>query len=147
MVWKAGDKITAARLSLDSNSTLLTDTTTFTVAAGYEQWGTEEITFDQPDVAVKVLAWLSGRLSNSVDADSEANVRVGISFDGGSTYTYGNTPQLNVGTGGSQRTTTSVLHHRSGIPTGDVVIRAEVDVFDADVDARSGIIMASLVPQ
>lgn len=145
--WLAGQTMTAARASQDSDDTGLSDTTTFTAAGGFEQWGTEEVTFTNPGIAVKVKAWLSGRLVNTVDADSTAVVRVGISFDGGSTFTYGSAPQVNVGTAGSARTYVGALHLRDGTPTGSVVIRAEVDVSDADVDGLSGHLMAEIIPQ
>lgn len=147
MAWLAGETITAARLSQDSDAITLTDTTTFTVAGGFEQWGTEEVTFTNPGVAVKVSAWLSGRLSNTVDADTAGVVRLGISFNGGSTFTFGNSPEVNVGTGQGKRHHVGAQHHRTGTPTGSIVIKAEVDVNDADVDGHSGHIIAIMVPQ
>lgn len=54
-------------------------------------------------------------------------LRLGISIDGGSTWTYGHNPNINIGTAAGARTKDNipVQHFREGVATGDVQARTE----------------------
>lgn len=144
----AGQRITAARLNWDSDDATLSDDTAAAVNT-WEQWGTETITFPNPGVAVKVKAWLTGRIYNIVDATSNAQYRVSISFDGGSTFTTGQAAPINVGTGSgdTERLPAAQMHFRDDTPTGDIVVKAELRADDLSVNFTIGTLMADMIPQ
>lgn len=148
MAWKAGEKITAARLSQDSDGTPLTDSTP--TSTGERDWGTETIVFANPGVAVKVVAGVTGRCFSST-AGSFQTTKVAISFDGGSTFTTGNAPisnALDTSATGTGRAAVAASHHRSGTPTGSIVIKALAASSAATTPAAgNGFITAIMVPQ
>lgn len=148
MVWRAGDKITAARLNQDSNGTTLTNSTPSSTAE--RDWGSETITFPNPGVAVKVTAQVTGR-SSTTTAGAMQITRVKISFDGGSTFTEGNavdTNALDTGATGTGRGACLASHYRAGTPTGDIVVKATAESSAATTPiATDGYLTASMVPQ
>lgn len=148
MVWKAGDKITAARLSQNSNGTTLTDSTPSSTTE--RDWGTETIVFPNPGVAVKVIAHVTGRCT-STTAGAFQTTKVAISFDGGSTFTTGNAPisnALDTSATGTGRGAVAATHHRSGTPTGNVVIKVLATSSAATTPvAQNGYLLAQIVPE
>lgn len=142
----AGQKITAARLNWDMDGTTLTDETA-PAGGGYEPWGTEELTFTNPGVAVHVAAILTGRMHNATVTDTFATTKIEISFDGGSTWTEGNAVPTQVGTTVGIRSAVAVQHYRAGTPTGNIVIRPRINVAVTSTDALNGHLMAILIPQ
>lgn len=148
MAWLAGEKITAARLSQDSDGITLTNSTPTSTAE--RDWGTETITFANPGVAVKVTAQVTGRCS-STTAAAVQNTKVAISFDGGSTFTTGPGPGVNAldgGATGTGRAAVTTGHHRTGTPTGNIVIKARVASSAATTPiAEDGFLTAVMVPQ
>lgn len=124
MALLAGEVITAARLLHDSDGTtlsLLNPTTSF------DDWGTETVTFTDPGVEVKVTGRVTGQASHPDSADIFVQTRVGISFDGGSTFEFGPEPasQVAEATGAARRQHVVASAHRTGTPTGDVVVKAQ----------------------
>lgn len=148
MTWLAGEKITAARLSQDSDGVTLTDSTPASTAE--RDWGTETITFPNPGVPVNVSAQVTGRCV-STTAGSFQTTKVAISFDGGSTFTTGNAPisnALDTSATGTGRAAVAASHHRSGTPTGSIVIKSLVTSSAATTPvAQNGFLTASVVPQ
>lgn len=148
MTWLAGEKITAARLSQDSDGVALTDSTP--TSTGERDWGTETIVFANPGVAVKVIADVTGRTFSGT-AGSFQTTKVAISFDGGSTFTTGNAPIANAldsSATGTGRATVAASHFRSGTPTGSIVVKALVSSSAATTPAASnGFITAVMIPQ
>lgn len=144
----AGEKITAARLNWDSDLVTLSSDNAAMINT-WEQWGSEVITFDNPEVPVKVSAIVLGRAFNNTDATSNPRVRVAISLDGGASYTSGQELTFNAGTGGGAgaRIATGGMHQREGTPTGDIVIKAELRTDDLSVTFDSAAIDAKLIPQ
>lgn len=144
----AGQKITAARLNWDSGGTSLSDSTPTSTAE--RDWGTETITFPNPGVAVKVTAHVTGRCV-STTAGSFQTTRVSISFDGGSTFTDGNAPisnALDSSATGTGRAAVAASHHRSGTPTGDIVVKSRVTSSASTTPvAQNGFLTAQMVPQ
>lgn len=144
----AGQKITAARLNWDSDGVALSNSTpTSTAERG---WGTETITFPNPGVAVKVTALVTGR-SSTTTAGTFQTTKVAISFDGGTSFTTGNAPitnALDTGASGTGRGACLASHHRSGTPTGDIVIKATAASSAATTpQAVEGFLTAQMVPQ
>lgn len=147
----AGMRITAARLWRSQGSTTLSTGTPAAVSTFY-QWGSEEVTFDNPGVAVDVTAQLTGRniVSAGAAASTSVQVRLGVSTDGGTTWTYGNTPPLNIWPGGSgalasgsSRTPMVASVGVFGVvPTGNIVVRAEYSVTDLNCSMQNGYITA-----
>lgn len=148
MTWLAGEKITAARLAWDSNGVALTDSTPSSTAE--RDWGTETITFPNPGVAVKVIAGVTGRCV-STTAGAFQTTKVAISFDGGSTFTTGNSPisnALDTSATGTGRAAVAASHHRSGTPTGSIVVKVLATSSAATTPvAQNGFLTASVVPQ
>lgn len=144
----AGQKITAARLNSDSDGTTLTDSTPASTAE--RNWGTETLTFTNPGIAVKVTAHVTGRCT-STTAGSFQTTKVAISFDGGSTFTTGNAPisnALDTSATGTGRGGVAASHHRSGTPTGDIVIKSQVTSSASTTPvAQNGFLTAQIIPQ
>ena len=145
MAVAAGQIITAADLAWNSGSVALTnDTNTATIS--WQQWGTQTIQFDDPGVKVMVRAWLIGRLVNHTDTGSNGAGRVQISTDGGVTFTPGSAAAVDVGTSVGPRAITSSMGYLSVVPTGDVIIKAELSVSDISISGEDGSIMADIFP-
>lgn len=146
MAFRAGQRVTAASLSWDTDATTLTDDTA-SATGTWEQWGSEQIQFPDPGLPVKVRAWLTGRFVNTADTDSNAAARVLISLDGGGTFTAANTPGANVGTSVGTRATAVAANFVEGTPSGDIVVKAELLVSDTSISCQDGYIMADVFPQ
>ncbi|GAA5119137.1 hypothetical protein [Haloechinothrix salitolerans] len=145
MTVKAGTTLTAAHLSHTTQGVQLTNDSAAATST-WEQWGTETITISDPGIAVEVSAGLTGRFRNVVDLNSGARSRVGISLDGGSSFTYGNAPWGEVGTDVPEFAIAAASHTVDGTPSGDIVIRAEFRVLSTDTDVRDGMIQATMIP-
>lgn len=150
MAISAGQRITAARLLNDSDFTTLTDDTA-AAANTWEDWATETITFTNPGVAVKVSAVLNGRVNNATDASTTATWRIAISFDGGSTFTTSTPPtalaQVGTGSGAAQRFPVAASFHRDGTPTGNVVIKAQLQTSDTTTTFTNGSLLAQIAAE
>lgn len=130
MALLAGMRITAARLWRGMTATTLSQGSTASTAT-FVQWGTEEATLENPGVAVNVMATLTGRSTSTstTPAASTLTVRVGISFNGGTTWTYGPARAYDQkpfgGSTGVFRTPIANECFRTGTPTGQIQARAE----------------------
>lgn len=145
----AGDIIRASDVAHYSDLTTLTQDSP-SVIDTWEDWATETVTITDPGVPVKVKAWLNGRLINTTDAASTGEMRVSISLDGGSTFDDGNTSGIvNTGTGAGNavRQSAGAVHLLAGTPTGDVVVKAQMNAGDTDVDFSSGVLLVEVAPQ
>jgi len=147
MAFAAGQKLTAAALAVFNAGGTTLSNDTAAAAATFEQWGTETIIFTNPAAPVKITANLTGQLQNTLNTDSNGAGRVGISFDGGASFTYGNAPGANQGTTSGTRCLIGAGHTRTGTPTGNVVVRAEFSVSTTNISALNGFINAVMVPQ
>lgn len=145
MAAKAGTTLTTAHLSHTTRETLLTDDTAAT-ASTWEQWGTEEITFSDPGIAVEVSAVLIGGYSEASNADAAATCRVQISLDGGSTWTDGQRVFVRVGTSVGQTAHAGNTMSVSGTPSGDIKVRAQLFVNQTTTELRDGTITATMIP-
>lgn len=130
------------------DGTALTDSTPSSTAE--RDWGTETITFADPGVAVRVAAHVTGRCF-SATVNETHTTRVAISFDGGSTFTFGNAPQvtpLDTGSSGTGRITVAASHYRTGTPTGDIVIKVRAQSSGSTTPvASAGHLTAWMVPE
>lgn len=144
----AGQRITAARLNWDSDGTTLSNSTPSSTAE--RDWGTETITFPNPGVPVKVTAQVTGR-SSTTTAGATQTTRVKVSFDGGASFTEGNaviTNALDTGASSFGRGACLASHHRSGTPTGDIVVKATAaSSASTTPQAAEGFLTAQMIPQ
>ena len=104
------------------------------------------ITVPNPGVPVSVVASVAGFHQNfSVIAISF--VRVAISLDGGSSYTTGSEPRTVAGQGGSNYNSQAAgaSHFRSGTPTGNIMIKAQVKS-DSTATGFGGTLIYTIVP-
>lgn len=147
MPFLAGDKITAARLSFQQDTTTLTDDT-LAASGVFEDWGTETVTFSDPGVEVSVTAYVTGNFNDSAAESTLGNVRVAISLDGGTVFTFGNQVTGRVGTNADQsHLPVAASHGVTGTPTGDIVIKAQFEgITSANVEVRSGLLTGVLLP-
>jgi hypothetical protein len=145
MTLAAGARATPGLLWRDLAGTALTDITSGSTGV-YTQWGTEEATMANPGVAVKVAAQCSGRVLGSTSAGL-VTIRVGISLDGGSTWTYGNTPIVNHDSSSNdvRRVAVTAMAYVEGTPTGDIQVRAEIQTSTSSVGFLNGYITAQAV--
>lgn len=148
MSWRAGQRITAARLSQELDGTDLSSTTPGT-AATWTQWGSETVVFPNPGVPVKVKAELTGRTFRSTASNSNVDARLAISLDGGANFTTSNPFTTNAGNvaGSNQRAAMARTLTVSGTPTGDIVIKAECQTSVTSTDFANGRIDAQVIPQ
>lgn len=141
----AGQIIKASHLPDTDGVTLTNDTPASTAE---RQWGTETITFTNPGIAVRVLANVTGRITTTT-AGAFQTTKVSISFDGGSTFTTGNAPianGLDTSATGTGRATVAATHHRTGTPTGNIVIKSMVTSSAATTPAaQDGFLSAIMV--
>jgi hypothetical protein len=135
----------------DMSDTTLTQTSAPT-SDTFADWGSETITFTDPGVPVKVYARLDGRASQTGagGGDVVVRVRTGISFDGGGSYTFGNE---NVGgvadTGGTRNEAIGAHQIRSGDPTGNILIKAQLRSDDGSAPTTvfaNGVLFAQWIP-
>jgi hypothetical protein len=101
------------------------------------QDGGATITIPNPVRSVTVTAVWAG-YGNNFTAIAFSKTRVGISFDGGSSYTTGTENEAVFGQGGSNynRGNLTTTHFRTGLPTGDIKIRLQG--YSAHVDTAMG---------
>lgn len=122
------------------DASTLTDTTPGT-ADTYEQWGTEEVTFPNPSVDVRVLAEALGSLSAvGAAAAATGKVKTQISLDGGTSWTDGSEPEVNVAD--EERQLVGSFADVEGTPTGEIQVRAQVQASVTDVIFEQGRIHA-----
>lgn len=145
MTIKAGTTLTTAHLSHTTPGVRLSDDT-LTDANTWEDWGEETITITDPGIAVEVTAAVIGRFRNTVDANTGCRARVGISLDGGSSFTYGPGPWSDVGTDIPKYAVAAGSHDESGTPSGDIVIKAQWLSQSTDSEVRNGHLRANMVP-
>lgn len=94
----------------------------------WEVWGVETIVFAAPGQAVKVAGWLTGSIiyNNATASRRIGYIRAQISLDGGATWASGveNRGELR---GDDVRRDGLAAHvFASGTPTGNIVIRAQL---------------------
>lgn len=142
---KAGTTLTTAHLSHSTLQTNLTDDSASS-SGSWERWGTEEITFSDPGIAIEVSAVLLGRLFDNTNGDVAGTCRLRISLDGGSSWTNGTAPFVRVGTSVGLACTVGNTLAVSGTPSGDIIVQAELRVNDTATEARDGTITATMIP-
>lgn len=125
----AGDNVRAVHLSPLMDALQLEDGLRPASTAGFEDWG-NPLVFPNPGVPVKVKAYGVGQATNDSDA-AGIGMRVGISLDGGNTYSYGTGPRDQAAGGAStRRASVSCLHlvdSGDAAPTGDVYVQAQFE--------------------
>lgn len=147
MAITAGQIIRAADLAWDSDAVNLTDDRA-TVTGSWVQWGTETIQFADPGVDVIVKAWITGRLRNGVHTQGFGAARVSISLDGGASWVAGQSYSASVGTNVGFNTPYSATNFATGVPTGDIILKAEMmSTTSTDTYYESGKIMADVFPR
>lgn len=135
-VRSAGDSITSVAIS---DATIN--------ASPWTVWGSA-VSAGQPDVPVNAIALFTGKFedfSNIV----VAQMRLGISIDGGSNWTYGGTVEDVFGQGGNNynRGPISNSHQRSNVTaTGAIQARAEANSTFTSTNGRAGQITLFLKP-
>lgn len=145
MAIKAGQRVTAAHLSWNSSAVSLTDDSPNAEDA-WEQWGTETIVFPNPGIEVLVRAWVSGRLRNFSAGTATGSARVEISLDGGNTFTRGFAYSVDCNAD-IPRVSMSTTGYASGVPTGDIVIRALMTSTSTNTFFEAGGLMADVFPR
>ncbi len=129
----------------------LTDKTTFSAVDTWEDWDTA-ITITDPGVAVAISAQATGSIEDtSGNGGGEGRMRVGISIDGGSTYTFGNEPIADVDDLSADIGFASLgaVHFRSGTPTGDILVKVQAMIIGGvigDIDFTDGGLTIQTVP-
>lgn len=125
---------------------------TFTpgIQGSFVNWGSE-LVFTNPVEDVRVKAWTTGesREPGTGEAVTNTRLRVSISIDGGSTFSFGEAPLEGVGATPTQdqRAVLKDLLHVSGTPTGDIIVRAAVSSSASTVtEFRRGYLMADIEP-
>jgi hypothetical protein len=94
---------------------------------------------------VTVLASFTCTLQQTLDASSNTGVRIGISSDGGTTYTYpSNAVTIDCGTDVGIRQGAAVQATWSGVPTGNITIRASINPVHASTLVRGGFLSAHI---
>lgn len=138
------DEVAAVQSDADDNATdiaalqsrhhiISIDSTTLTDEAApgttLTQWGTEEVTFDDPGVAVTVEADLHGYGNISDGVNTIPQVLLQVSFDGGSNWTSGPATFSSLHRNGSglrlQRAVLAAALQESATPTGEIQVRAQ----------------------
>lgn len=134
------------------DGTTLTDKTTFSLVDTWEDWGTEVVTITDPGVDMAISAQASGSIEDtSGNGGGEGRMRVGISLDGGTTYTFGNEPIADVYDLSADIGFASLaaVHFRSGTPTGDIKIKVQAMIIGGvvgDIDFTDGGLTVQAVP-
>lgn len=137
---------------LQMDSTTLTDDTVGAVNT-WEQWGTEEVTFSDPNQDISLYAFVCGNVEidtlDDVHEDS-GRTRVQISFDGGTNWDTGTANRDHVAVGTSIAVLGGSLysqHLKTGTPSGQIQIRAQIlKQNNTDGDFRDGQIVAIMKP-
>lgn len=127
----------------------LADKTTFSAINTMEDWGPAGgLNMGSPGITVFVTGHVTGSLLGASGVNRAGKVEVGITLDGGSTWTYGtqNWAQVDdVGTG-HRRTAVNASHYRTGTATGEVKIRVRALISGGvvtDLDFVTGTVTAS----
>lgn len=115
-------------------------------AAGtWIDWG-GTATFTNPNRAVKVTGWANMAFVNTAGT-TDSFLRVGISFDNGSTWVFGPEIGDSHGTTWGARGNIFASENRAGTPTSTVVVKAQVFCNHTSTKAGPGQLSAILVPQ
>jgi hypothetical protein len=124
----AGDRLVAAHMGYLAQMVSLSDTSP-TSQDTWTDFGSQEIVIPDPEVAVKVDARVSSYVRRTSTTGSNASIRVRISMDGGSTWTSGGALRARVGltSGATVRCPMFADHFVSGVATGDIIVRAQVN--------------------
>jgi hypothetical protein len=111
-----------------SGTLALTDTSPTSVGA-WEDFNGGYVSFADPGRQVDVVAWLASDVETALDEKWRALVRCSISFDGGSSYTAGTakkTELIGTGTDDVTEACLGAVQRRSGTPTGQVRVKAQL---------------------
>lgn len=147
----AGSKLRAADLAWRADAITLPDNTIPAAANTWEDWG-DTLVFSNPGTPVMVLAWGCCSVVNDGDG-TFGSMRLGISLDGGTTWSYGAGPRDQSGAGASTRRCAVSCQHfvsESNAPSGELVIKAQIQssvVAADDPHYYYGRVMALVIPQ
>ena len=126
----------------------LTDKTVFTATSAWEDWGAASgVNLGTSSEIIFVTAQALGSILGAVGIARAGQIRVGISLDSGSSWTYGptNWGQVDDAAAAFRRTAAVAGHQRTGTPTGDVRVKVQALISGgaiADLDFVEGIILA-----
>jgi len=110
-------------------------------------WGSA-VTITNPGVPVDIVAHLDGYLADFT-AIAILNARVGISIDGGSSYTFCSVSRDVAGQGGAHYNSATIArtHFRTGVtPTGNVLAKAQAQSNLTTSTAADGILSVTMTP-
>jgi hypothetical protein len=126
----------------------LTDTAPTTINT-LKDWGTAMtlVTFVSGMGPINVTASVHGQMQNftSISVDQ---AQVGISIDGGASYTYGASVRVVEGQGGNNYNSQAVTaaHFRNNVtPTGNVMVKARMESNSLNATAANGVLIAHSV--
>lgn len=128
MAVQAGDTVRAVHLNPLVDSLPLPDGLRPTATTTFEDWG-DPIIFANPGRPVTVKALGTGQATCDSDGTGVA-MRVGISVDGGATWSFGIGPRDQTGGGvDTRRAAFAAMHHitTEDVPTGDVRVKAQFE--------------------
>jgi hypothetical protein len=148
MSWRAGQRITPGQLTVSGVQVTLSDTTP---GVDWVNFGSQFAAFPNPGHAVTVDARVSSYSSRISTTAANAGIRLQVSLDGGATWSTGNALRARAGFAeGAVRLSSMISDHLvSGVPTGQIRVRAQVINFDQSTNTlfAQGRIIARMFPQ
>lgn len=129
----------------------IADKTSFSAVSTWEDWGSSLLVGD-PGEEVFITAHLTGSLLVASGVNRSVRVRVGISTDGGSTYTFGNEPWGQIDNSGSnqRRAAISASHEVHNVtPSSGIRVKAQALISGGattDMDFVTGHITGTVSP-
>jgi hypothetical protein len=94
----------------------------------WEQWGSEEVSFSNPGIPVKIAAWLTGELSGPSTRHPGGRAKIQVSLNNGSSWTDGKVTRSGIEVDGPWDdlgyASLAAQHQVSGTPTALIRVRA-----------------------
>ena len=128
----------------------LTDKTTFTDVDTFIRWDVSGGTYANMGNPGSRTVWVTassvGDMFGGANINRAGRVRIGISLDGGSSYTYGNGVWVEVddsGQGDIRRANACAQHYKTGIPTDEVHVMVQAMISGGavtDLDFLNGVL-------
>lgn len=142
---EAGAKLRAADVSFYADSMTLPNGQTVAVADELEPWG-EPLVLPNPGVNVSVVALGNGSVVDD-GTGQPSGMRLQISLDGGGTWTTGQGPRDQSGSGAAtRRGGLSAIHLATGVPTGDIWVQALRESGGTTAQFWYGTVLALVLP-
>lgn len=147
MVLRAGRRVTAADLSYNGDGITLPDTPTVPSGEAWGDWGSTIVIAD-PGTKVGVWGWGDGHAFGPTGVtDAFAAMRIGISTDGGVNFSNGVGPRGNFSEEAGERRAVLACHHFvTATPTGDIVVRAQLQAQTTSAQFFNGSFMIQVAP-